>query len=412
VIPVAVVAALALVVALVVVLSGDDSTSEAGSGEIFLQPISELGPDPFGPSAANKPPGSTIPSNTPVTLGGGKTAPTFPKSSGTPGSSGGPITVNAMSGGTPGLYGGTENQSTCDKQQMIDFLEENADKAKAWADAQGIDVNDLSRYIDALTGVFLRSDTRVTNHGFKNGKATPLQSVLQEGTAVLVDQFGTPRTRCACGNPLLPPKAVSSTPTYNGNPWPGFTPTNVTVINASTTVINVIVIIDVGTGIPLGRQTGPDPGRDLPLPGGSTTTTSTSTTSTTTSTTQPSGTFVLVDVKLDPSPAPAGWTVDTQAGTATQSGPGFQEDYRWTYPTQLDPAGSPITWGGTPTGNANVEIQPFGEGGLTFDTTDLEVSSKVPADKSAKVLAPASASQVKLKFAAGFSISVTYTYER
>lgn len=117
-------------------------------------------------------------------------------------------------------------------------------------------------------------------------------------------------------------------------------------------------------------------------------------------------------MKLDPLPSPDGWTADTEAGTATQSGPGFTEVYRWTYPQRLDPAGSPITWGGTPSGNANVEIQPFGEGGLIFDTTDLEVSSKVPADKSARISAPAGVRQVKLKYAIGFSISVTYTYER
>jgi hypothetical protein len=79
-------------------------------------------------------------------------------------------------------------------------------------------------YIDSLTPVLLRSDTRVTNHGFRDGWATPYQAVLQAGTAVLVDNTGVPRARCACGNPLTPPQAVPTTPTYQGTPWPGFTP--------------------------------------------------------------------------------------------------------------------------------------------------------------------------------------------
>ena len=80
---------------------------------------------------------------------------------------------------------------------------------------------------------------------------------------------------------------------------------------------------------------------------------------------------MLVDVKLEPSPAPEGWTVDTQAGTATLVGPGYQEDYQWTVPGRIEPAGTRIEWGGQPSGNAAIEIQPFGDGGLIFDTTDL-----------------------------------------
>jgi hypothetical protein len=40
--------------------------------------------------------------------------------------------------------------------------------------------------------VILQRDTRVTNHGFRNGRATPTQSILQAGTAVLVDEYGVP----------------------------------------------------------------------------------------------------------------------------------------------------------------------------------------------------------------------------
>ena len=72
------------------------------------------------------------------------------------------------------------------------FLKENADKAKAWADTVGVGVSDIGSYVSSLTSVLLRADTRVTNHGFDNGKATAVQSVLEAGTAVLVDHFGVP----------------------------------------------------------------------------------------------------------------------------------------------------------------------------------------------------------------------------
>jgi len=79
----------------------------------------------------------------------------------------------------------------------------------------------------------------VTNHGFANGRATTLQSVLQAGTAVLVDPSGNPVVRCRCGNPLQPPAPVRS-PVLQGTPWPGFNPTTVVSVNNGVTVTVVI----------------------------------------------------------------------------------------------------------------------------------------------------------------------------
>ena len=84
-------------------------------------------------------------------------------------------------------------------------------------------------YVGQLTPVLLRADTRVTNHGFANGKATTLQSVLQAGTAVLIDKFGAPRVRCECGNPLLEPRRPS-TRHYIGQRWDWFNQLNVIVV--------------------------------------------------------------------------------------------------------------------------------------------------------------------------------------
>lgn len=130
--------------------------------------------------------------------------------------------VTTVSGAAPGLYGGTEILNTCDRDALIGFMTENLDEATAWAGVQGIDVDDIPAFIGDLTDVILQVDTRVTNHGFRNGQANPINSVLQAGTAVLVDTFGIPRVRCFCGNPLAPAIALATDVTVRGNPWAGF----------------------------------------------------------------------------------------------------------------------------------------------------------------------------------------------
>jgi hypothetical protein len=446
------VTALAVVAAIVaiglVVAGGGSDDDDAGPsevvgaaapGEIFLQPVSEPGPDPFTPSAAAPAPRSTIPASTPITLaprdatGSAPTAPVFttvPATTGPTSGSPGPIAVAAMPGATPGLYGGTRDQSRGDQKQKIEYLDANPDKAAAWAAVQGIGVDQLASYLEGLTPVVLRSDTRVTNHGFRNGRATPLQSILQAGTAVLVDEFGTPRARCACGNPLLPPRPIPSAPTYKGSPWPGFSPANVTVINASTTVINIITIIDIRTGEPFGRPTGPQPGPDQPLPGatapGATAPAGTGTTPTPTgappatlpaatappTTAGATGPLLLVDV-VPEGPRPDQGTIDARAGRMTLTGPGYSEDYQWTVPPQIDPAGTRIDYGGTPTGNANIEIGVRGEG-LAFDTTDADrmISSRAPITRSTVMTVPTPVREAKLILDLGFTARVTYVYRR
>lgn len=275
---------------------GGDKKKTAGPGEIFLEPTAATGFDPFTPSVAAPPPSPTVPPNVPVTLGPAvppNPAPTAPTFNPLPPSGAGTPAITPVSGATPGLYGGTRDQSTCNPQQMIDYLARNPSLGRAWAGAQGILTSEIPSFINSLTPVLLRSDTRVTNHGFSNGVATPHQSVLQAGTAVLIDDKGEPRARCACGNPLLAPRAVPTTPSYTGPPWQGFSPTNITVINQSTTVINVITIIDVRTGEPYGQTPGTG-GGTKPLPTTTTTTTTTTPPTTRPATTAPPGTGLTV----------------------------------------------------------------------------------------------------------------------
>jgi hypothetical protein len=177
-----------------------------------------------------------------------------------------------------GLYGGTQNIASCDVEQLVTFLTTtDPAKGQAWATVEGIQFTELSTYIRSLTSVVLRTDTRVTNHGYFNGSATVHQSVLQAGTAVLVDHYGVPRARCYCGNPLTEPIAVPVTPVYTGDPWPGFDPGRIIVVQKSTVIINTFVLIDINTNqqytVPAGSNGGPPT---------STTTTATTTAPTTT----------------------------------------------------------------------------------------------------------------------------------
>jgi hypothetical protein len=166
--------------------------------------------------------------------------------------------VQTITGGSVGLYGGTKNNAECDKAQLIAFLETNPDKATAWATVHGIQPAGIRAFVDGLTPVTLQRDTRVTNHGFRDGVADARQSVLQAGTAVLVDALGVPRARCFCGNPLLEPKPVQVTPSYVGDSWPGFAPEKVQVIAPAPAPLAQIPVVDTQTGEIFGRPTASD----------------------------------------------------------------------------------------------------------------------------------------------------------
>ena len=454
---VAVIVVMALIIGAIAMSGGNDNkkvaepttTTTGGAGEIFLQPASDTGPNPFTDSTAGKAPASTIPADTPVTLAqaaGGQPAPTAPVfKAGAPAPPGSIATITALSGGTPGLYGGTLNQSSCDKQQLIDFLAANADKAQAWADVQSIAVSDIAGYINALTPVQLRSDTRVTNHGFSNGHATEHQDVLQAGTAVLVDQYGVPRARCACGNPLLPPRAVSVTPAYQGTPWTGFNPGNVTVIAPSPTVIKVITLINITNGKLIGRSTGKNPGPDRSLPGRPAPTTTTTTTlppftppgvtlpplnpppvtlpplnpppvtpppATAPPTTAAPSDFVLVSSSKQDGELAYAWTTNKDAGTATEKlNDTTIANYHWTVPQRIKPSGTNFTWGGDGTGNINVLITPRGEG-ISFNTTDLTVNVTNTSGEKSALVTPTAAQEVKFIISMGYGPTFTYVYRR
>ena len=196
-------------------------------GEVLREPVTAPGPDPF---------------TTPVSFSATTVAPTSVTTTAASSTvsalaptTGATVVIASTSGGTPGLYGGTLNNAECNKEQLISFLEQNPDKAKAWAQIQEIQPNQIREYVGQLTPVLLDADTRVTNHGFLSGVATPRQAVLQKGSAVLVDKFGEPRARCYCGNPLRAPVAQAATTSFTGPSWPAFDPANLQAVAPSPT---------------------------------------------------------------------------------------------------------------------------------------------------------------------------------
>ncbi|MXM66026.1 hypothetical protein GR925_21870 [Streptomyces sp. HUCO-GS316] len=211
-------------VILAVVLSRPDGGSGSGS-EVFLQAAGKTGPDPFTEQAA------TDSSAPPVSVS--------PAAESAPANA-----VTGVDGGAPGLYGGTRNVSSCDVEKQVKSLQASPTKNRAFASVAGVEPARTPTYLRSLTPVQLRMDTRVTNHGYRDGAATSYQSVLQTGTAVLVDDRGVPRVRCACGNPLTPPVAQQSAPRRAGDSWPSYNPSKVVVVTPAPKVINNFVIYD------------------------------------------------------------------------------------------------------------------------------------------------------------------------
>jgi hypothetical protein len=136
----------------------------------------------------------------------------------------------------------------CDPQKLVAFLTQHQDKAAAWSGVLGIAPKNIASYVATLTPVLLTSDTLVGNHGFQGGVATSELSVLQAGTAVMVDATGTPRVKCNCGNPLTSPELINlSTAHTRGVAWPGYTSGGVTAVRAGKAT-GTLRVVNITTG--------------------------------------------------------------------------------------------------------------------------------------------------------------------
>ncbi|RSS69866.1 DUF6777 domain-containing protein, partial [Streptomyces sp. WAC06614] len=212
----------------------------AESADVHLVPVAAAGPDPFTTSSAT---GESAPAQAPVPNRTGQ----------------GIRTVNAA---TPGLYGGTQRLGSCDIERQLTLLTKDEDKARAFAEASGVETAQLPDYLRGLTPVVLRADTRVTNHGYRDGRADAHQAVLQAGTSVLVDGHGMPRVRCACGNPLQAPRTAKGSPVQKGDPWAGYRANQVIVVEPTVQKVDSLVLVNLLDNTWLERRTGDDGAQD------------------------------------------------------------------------------------------------------------------------------------------------------
>lgn len=221
----------------------------AASAKVTLLPLAAPGPDPFTESTAAPMPDANSPSPPAPSEPGGPTTP-------------GPQALRSVSGAIAGLYGGTRSATSCDVEAQVRLLTADRAKATAFARGAGVDPASVPTFLRGLTPVVLRADVRVTNHGYRDAAPTAFQAVLQSGTAVLVDDRGLPRVRCACGNPLRPAVAPRSDAVHQGKRWNGYRSDRVAVVNPATRPLASLVIVDIAANAWLERPTGTDGDQD------------------------------------------------------------------------------------------------------------------------------------------------------
>ncbi len=195
-------AAIVAVCAIALAAGGCSKSTDDDTSAILLEAASSSGVSPWTESVAN-------------TTGATERANQISMSSTT------------VTGDEAGLYGGSLNDSVCDQVKLSNFLESNPAKDSAFKSV--VQADDVRSYVDALSPVVLTHDTRVTDHGFENNEAAPFQSVLQTGTAVMIDDRGLPRVRCASGSPLTPP--IETNAGYTGQRWNNFAENQVVTVD-------------------------------------------------------------------------------------------------------------------------------------------------------------------------------------
>ncbi|MEU9046063.1 MULTISPECIES: DUF6777 domain-containing protein [unclassified Kitasatospora] len=284
--------------ATVLIVNNQGSHTEAvpAANEVALQAPADPGPDPFTPSVETQGMTASAPATSAAAQqpGGATSHPGGATShpGGATSKSSSPAALHSIEGSSAGLYAGTMGKSSCDTERLIGMVSAG-DTGRAWASAVGIAQADIPGYLRSLTPTYLRVDARVTNHNYKSGAVVEYQSALQAGTAVLVDSQGVPRVRCACGNPLKPPKLVSNAK-YTGKAWAGFQPTTLIVVVPAPQPVTEIILVNVETGGWFSRLTGRIEIVDKPVE-------------------PPKGPLV------PGVPPPGPWTPSTPSGTATTS---------------------------------------------------------------------------------------------
>ncbi len=287
---IAAVAILAVGVAAWFAITGTGSDA-APENAVYLEPAGVVGA-PFTPSIAASPATDDVGPTTTLEAGA--------------------VEMRSVKGSDEMVYTAAPGRASCRSSQLVDYLDTEPRTATAWAAAQGIEPDEIGRFVDTLTPMELGRDVRATISVLTGSGTESRQVLLQRGTAVLVAPSGEPRVRCVSGAPLGAPEPVA-TPVYVGLGWPGFDPGNVAHLTPCDEPLTRFVLQDSTTGRPFVRPIGASDGEisDIVAAPSTTTTTtapiagSTSTTSapattiaptTTTTTTAPTTTTTTLPV--------------------------------------------------------------------------------------------------------------------
>ncbi|WCO67494.1 hypothetical protein PO878_02015 [Iamia majanohamensis] len=229
----------AAVVGALVLVAGDDSD---GVVEVELEAAGAETEDPFTPSVVEA--GVSV-----ADLLASPGVADQAQASAGPGT--GDVAVAEVRGNAPRLYASRSQGPVCDAAALTARITESPERAAAWAGAAGVEVDGIEAFVSSLTPLVLTRDTAVTNHRYGEDGAQAYQAVLQAGTPVLVDDRGTPRVRCTCGNPLLEPRVAGEEVDLAGERWEGFDPARLSGIRPSAEPVATIETVDVATGEPV-----------------------------------------------------------------------------------------------------------------------------------------------------------------
>ncbi|MFJ9010355.1 DUF6777 domain-containing protein [Streptomyces canus] len=217
-----------------------ESATEASPGLVLLS-VADPGHDPFTDSTAAAPARLPAPADSPAPAERPPAKPSGHRS---------------VKGSDAGLYGGTRGADSCDTEKQIRLLKGNKEAEHAFAEAVGMGAPLLPAYLRSLTSVVLRKDTRVTGYGLVDDKASSFPAVLQSGTAVLIDDRGVPRVRCAGGNPLTPAEPLKGAVRHTGRAWQGYGPKRAVVVGLASRPLTEVFLVDEGKNTWIVRPVG------------------------------------------------------------------------------------------------------------------------------------------------------------
>ena len=85
----------------------------------------------------------------------------------------------------PSFY--NESTGRCELDKFQRYMEDNPDRKAAWKEIRGLSEPRYDELMDRLTQAIVTKHTPVTNHGYRDGRWFPVNSVLAPGTPVMID---------------------------------------------------------------------------------------------------------------------------------------------------------------------------------------------------------------------------------